>query len=179
MTEIAKNFGDALYDLSLEENLTETVLPQLRALDEAFCGSPDFITLLAAPSLPKEKRCAILDESFRDQVHIYVLNFLKILVERGYIRQFSGCCQEYYNRFNEDNGILPVTAVTAAPIPASLKEKLEKKLQAVTGKTVQITYHLDPDCIGGIRLDMDGKRLDDTVQSHLEQIRASLKSTVL
>lgn len=179
MTEIAKNFGDALYDLALEERLTETILPQLRALDAAFAETPKFITLLAAPSLPKEKRCAILDESFRGQVHLYVLNFLKMLTERGYIRQFANCCQAFYSRFNEDNGILPVTAVTAVQIPAPLKEKLERKLCAVTGKTVQMTYAIDPECIGGIRLDLDGRRLDDTVRNHLEQIRVSLKSTVL
>lgn len=179
MTETAKTFGDALYDLARDENLAKEILSELQVLDTAFAAEPDFITLLSAPSIPKEERCHILDESFRDRVHIYVLNFLKILTERGYMREFSGCCQEYRNRYNEDNGILPVRAVTAVEIPAALKERLEQKLCAVTGKVVDMTYAIDPDCIGGIRLDMDGTRLDGTVRCRLDDVRAALKGAVL
>lgn len=179
MTEIAKTFGDALYDLARDEGLTQEILSQLQVLAEALAAEKSFTTLLAAPSVPKEERCRILDESFRDKVHIYVLNFLKILTEKGYIRQFSGCCRAFRDRYNEDNGILPVRAVTASEIPQALKDRLEQKLRDVTGKAVDMTYAIDPDCIGGIRLDMDGTRLDGTVRHQLDGIRAALKSTVL
>lgn len=179
MSQTAKTFGSALYDLAKDENLTKEILDQIQVLDEAFAVEPDFITLLSTPSIPKEERCRVLDESFRDKVHIYVLNFLKILTERGYMRTYSSCCQEYRDRYNEDNGILPVRAVTAAEIPAELKGRLERKLCAVTGKAVDMTYAIDPACIGGIRLDMDGTRLDGTVRRRLEDIRAALKGVVL
>ena len=49
----------------------------------------------------------------------------------------------------------------------------------ITGKTIELTNRVDPDVLGGIRLDYDGKRLDDTVSHRLEAIRSMLNTTVL
>lgn len=179
MSVIAKNYGGALYSLASDEGLADQILSELQVLDAAFAAEPRFLSLLSNPSIPKEERCGIADDSFRDQVHPYVLNFLKLLTEHGYAHSFSACRKEYVDRYNEAHGILPVRAVTAVEVSPALKERLEAKLRAVTGKTVDVTYTIDPDCIGGIRLDMDGSRLDGTVRRRLDDLRDALKSTVV
>jgi F-type H+-transporting ATPase subunit delta len=121
----------------------------------------------------------VLDDSLRTQVHPYVLNFLKILTEKGYVRHFSGCCQVFKKQFNKDHGILPVTAVTTIPLSDELREKLIQKLESVTGKRVELECRVDPECLGGVRLDLDGMQLDGTVRRRLDEIRNILKSTVL
>ena len=155
------------------------ILSQIQVLEQSFSAEPDFLRLLAAPSLSKDERIRIIDESFRGKVHPYVLNFLKLLTEKGYARQFSACAKAYKVLYNEDNGIVEVRAVTAVELTAQQEEKLLEKLQKVTGKQVQLQTRVDPSCIGGIRLDYDGKRVDGTVQNRLESIGALLKNTVL
>ena len=121
----------------------------------------------------------MLDDSLRAQVHPYVLNFLKILTEKGYMRHFSGCCQLFRQQYNCDNGIMPVTAVTKLPLSDELRRKLTEKLSSVTGKTIELECRVDPECLGGVRLDYDGKRLDDTVSHRMDAITKALKGTVL
>lgn len=179
MTQVGSVYGEALYDLCKSENLTGAVLREITVLEESFSQEPDFLRLLAAPNLGKQERCGILDESFRGKVHPYVLNFLKILTEKGYSRHFSDCCAAYREHYNLDNGILPVSAVTAVPLSEKQSEKLKEKLASVTGKTILLTNRVDPDCLGGVRLDFDGKRLDDTVAHRLESVRTMLNKTVL
>ena len=179
MTEIANVYGGALYDLAKDENLTEQFRQQLDVLDQSFAQEPAFIRLLSSPSLTKPERVQVIEDSFRSTLHPYVLNFMKILTEKGYIRHFSGCCKVYRDRYNTDNGILPVTAVTAIPLSDALRKKLADKLTTVTGKRIELTCKVDPDCLGGVRLDYDGKRLDDTVSHRLDSVRGLLKNTVL
>ena len=179
MTEVAKAYAQGLYDLAKDENLSERVLEELAVLDMSFVQTPDYLRLLAAPDLSKQERCAILDDSFRGKVHPYVLNFLKILMEKGYIRHFSECCRAYREQYNEDNGILCVRAVTAQVLTAEQLENLTRKLVNVTGKKIQLECDVDPACMGGIRLDYDGKRVDGTVQSRLASIGKLLKNTML
>jgi F-type H+-transporting ATPase subunit delta len=179
MTGIGNVYGEALYQLAKDEHLTHEILKQLQVLDESFRSEPDFIRLLASPALPKAERCQILDKSFRNQVHPYLLNFLKILTENSYIRHFSDCCKSYVGHYNQDNGILPVTAVTAVALTNAQKEKLSSKLSAITGKTVALHNKIDPAVLGGVRLDYDGIRMDDTVSHRLESIRELLNTTVL
>ena len=179
MTPVGTAYGEALYSLCLEEKITKSVLQQLQVLQNSFAKEPDFIRLLASPALSKEERCHVLDRSFRGKVHIYVLNFLKILTENGYIRYFSDCSRHYQDLYNRDNGILPVTAVTAVALTQEQRERLCRKLSAVTGKTISLTNQLDPSVLGGIRLDYDGHRVDDTVSHRLEAVRNLLNNTVL
>ena len=179
MTQVGSVYGEALYDLAKSENLTAQILQEVTVLTQSFSEEPDFLQLLAAPNLSKEERCAILDSSFRGKVHPYVLNFLKILTEKGYPRHFGDCCKAYRDCYNRDNGILPVTAVTAVKLTQAQFEKLEKKLSALTGKTVSLQNRVDPGVLGGVRLDYDGKCVDDTVSHRLDSLRGLLKNTVL
>lgn len=179
MTQVGSVYGEALYALALEENLTEDILSQLTVLCESFREEPEFIRLLSSPSIPRQERCRILDSSFRAKVHPYVLNFLKILTEKGYMKHFSECCVSYTEHYNLDNGILPVTAITAVSLTEAQAERLSGKLSQLTGKRIQLVNRVDPGCLGGVRLDYDGKRLDDTVSHRLDAIGSLLKDTVL
>ena len=116
MTQAGSVYGEALYTLALEENLTGSILDELNVLNQSFRQEPDFIRLLSSPNLSKQERCSILDNSFRGKVHPYVLNFMKILTEKGYMKHFSDCCKAYEDHYNQDNGILPVTAITAVAL---------------------------------------------------------------
>ena len=179
MTETGSVYGEALYSLAHEEGLSQVILEQLKTLDSCFAQEPDFIRLLSAPNLSKAERCQILDDSFRGKVAPYVLNFLKILTEKGYMRQFSTCVQAYRDCYNRDNGILPVTAVTAVALTEEQRSRLTGKLQKLTCKHIDLTNKLDPTVLGGMRLDYDGKRIDDTVAHRLNAVRNWLKNTEL
>ena len=179
MTEIANVYGGSLYELAKDESLSKQLLDELAVLGEAFAQEPAFLRLLSSASLAKSERCQIIEDSFRSNFHPYVLNFLKILTEKGYIRHFPECCKVYRERYNVDNGILPVTAVTAVPMSDALRQKLADKLTAITGKTIDLVCRVDAECLGGVRLDYDGKRLDDTVSHRLDAVRSVLKNTVL
>ena len=179
MTDAANVYGQALYELARDEGLSERILKELNVLKESFEAEPAFVQLLGTPSIPMQERCDVLDSALRDQVHPYVLNFLKILTEKGYMRHFSGCCQAFRQHYNRDTGILPVTAVTAAPLSAELRRKLSDKLSTLTGKSIELDCRVDPECLGGVRLDFDGKQVDGTIRRRLEDIRGILKNTVL
>lgn len=179
MTEAATTYGQAMYDLAREGGLAKELLGQLTILDESLRAEPGFIQLLSTPNIPKEERVRILDDSFRGKLHPYVLNFLKVLTEKGYIKHFSGCCRMYRQLYNQDNGILPVTAYTAVKLSDELRRKLTAKLSTVTGKTIELDCRIDPETLGGVRLDFDGRQIDGTVRRRLEDIRGLLKNTVL
>ena len=161
MTQIGNVYGEALYSLAREEGLSDAVLQELKLLRDAFTQEPDFVRLLSAPKLSKEERCDILDRSFRGKVQPYVLNFLKILTEKGYARYFCDCCDAYRELYNSDHGILTVKAVTAVALTDQQAAKLSNKLAAITGKTIELQNRVDPGCLGGVRLDYDGKRVED------------------
>lgn len=179
MTQTGKLYGEALYSLAAEENLAKPIGDELVVLKESFAAEPNFLRLLCTHNLSKAERCAILDGSFRRKLHPYVLSTLKILTNKGYIRHFAACCDAYKTFYNRDHGILVVTAVSAVPLTQRQSAKLKEKLSTVTGKTITLRNKVDSACYGGLRLEYDGKRIDDTVAYHLDAIRNLLKNTAL
>ena len=179
MSQIASTYAQALYDLAKEENLTGEVLQQMNALQDAFREEPEYLRLMTAANLSKEERCGILDEAFRGKVQPYVLNFMKILTEKGYMGHFTDCAKAYRDAYNADHGILPVRAVTAVAMTREQILRLTEKLEKITGKTIDLSCRIDPAVLGGVRLDYDGKRVDGTVQTRLDTVSKLLKNTVL
>ena len=179
MTEVGSVYGESLYELAKDEGITKLIGEQAAVLQQSFQQEPDFIRLLSSPNLTKAERCQILDDSFRGNVHPYLLNFMKILTEKGYMRYFCDCCDAYTDRYDQDNGILRVNAVTAVALTTEQADKLTQKLSRITGKEIALRTRIDPAVLGGIRLDYDGQRLDDTVSHRLDAIRNVLDKTVL
>ena len=174
MTELAKRYGGSLYDLAAEEKLTEELLQELQTAVDSIEAEPQYKRLLATPSVPKKERCALLDEAFRGKVHLYVLNFLKILCEKGTLRELPGCARAFRVKYNQAHGILEATATSAIPMTAEQTERLHEKLEAVTGKKIDLKTKVEPGVLGGIRLDIEGTELDGTVQNRLASLRRSI-----
>lgn len=179
MTETAKVYGDSLYELSLEENSAAAMLTELDGVVELFRQNPDYKRLLSEPSLPRAERLGLLDEAFRGRTDPYLLNFMKLLCERGSIGELAGCARQFRRRYNQDNGILEATVTSAVALTDAQKAALGKKLSDMTGKKVDLTEKVDPSLLGGLRLDMEGQRFDGTVQNRLDKLRNTLANTVL
>ena len=178
MTAAGAEYGGALYELAAEEGLEEVVLQQLCEVRRLLAENPAYEKLLAMPSVPKAERCAALDEAFGGQVEVYLLNFLKLLCEKGAIRTLPDCLAEYRARYNEAHGILEATAVTAVPMSAGQADALKKKLESITGKTIAMTARVEPGCLGGVRLEVEGTQLDGTVKNRLDEMRRLLAATL-
>ena len=179
MTQVANTYAQALYDLAKEEGFGKSILEELTVLKDVFAENPQYCKLLSTPDLSKQERCGILDDAFRGRVNPYVLNFMKILTQKGYIRQFPNCCDAYRGFYNEDNGILVVKAVSAIALSDAQKQKLTAKLEATTGKQIDLQCSVDAAVLGGLRLSYDGKQVDGTVQNRLDTIGKLLRNTVL
>ena len=179
MTEIARMYGGSLYDLAAEEGLETRILDELDEAAALIRNDPEYLRLLSTPSIPKKERCALLDEAFRGQVHLYVLNFLKILCEKGTLRELPGCARAYRVRYNAAHGILEATAITAVAMTAAQTEQLRQKLEMVTGKKIDLATKIDPGVLGGIRLDIEGTELDGTVQNRLASLRKNIAAATI
>ena len=179
MTEIARMYGGSLYDLAAEEGLETRILDELDEAAKLIRDDPEYLRLLSTPSIPKKERCALLDEAFRGQVHLYVLNFMKLLCEKGALRELPGCARAYRIRYNAAHGILEATAITAIAMTAAQTEQLRQKLETITGKKIDLATKIDPSVLGGIRLDIEGTELDGTVQNRLATLRRNIAAATL
>ena len=174
MTELAKEYGAGLYLLAVEENVSSLLLEQMRTLRCCFKEQPEFLRLLSNMALSKAERVGIIDASLRGQVHPYLLNFLKILCERGALHEFAGCEESYRELYNKDNQVMEASVTTGEKLSDEQRERLIEKLRQMTGKQIDLLEKVDPKVVGGVLLEMNGQRYDNTVRHRLESIRRAM-----
>jgi F-type H+-transporting ATPase subunit delta len=81
--------------------------------------------------------------------------------------------QELLVRDIEDSlatrGIVVANVTTAYPLTATLKAEIAK---LVGSKTLQFRESVDPSVLGGVRIDIPGKRFDGTIRHKLQALKA-------
>lgn len=174
----AKSYGQALYELSAEAGIEESVRAQLAVICEALEAQPSYMNLMDTPAVGSEEKCRLLKEAF-DGAQELLCNFLCILCEKRSFYSLPACKRTFDTAYDEAHSILRATALTACPMEDRQKEALIKKLSAMTGKTVELENRVDPTLIGGIRLRYGGVQLDDTIRSRLDTLRRSLGDAII
>ena len=174
MTEAEKENGEALYELCNEENCAQGVGEQLDTVCGLFRAEPKYPRILQDPALPKGERLQMLDEAFGGGVHPYLLNFMKILCEKSAVEMLPGCAEQFRVLYNEDRGLLPVTATSAVALTEGQRQALMEKLSKLTGKTILLENKVDESLMGGVKVNYDGKELDGSVAGRLETLRRLL-----
>ncbi len=174
MTELAKEYGAGMYALAAEEKIEKDVLAEMGTLRRCFKEQPKFVRLLSNMSLSKEERLQIIDSTLRGQVNAYVLNFLKILCERGALSEFAGCEEAYRELYNQEHGVVEAHVTTGEKMSDDQRERLIEKLRQMTGKEVVLLEKIDPKVMGGVLQEMNGERYDNTVRHRLESVRRAM-----
>ncbi len=179
MADVVKEYGKALYELSVEENRQSEYLGQIRYLRKLFRDNPDFLTLLRTPTIPKEERMAVIDRILGGQFEPFLCSFLKLMTRKGHATSIPSCFDEYERLWYEHSGILVANVVTAVPLTSEQKNALLARLETKTGTAVEMRCSVDASLLGGASITLDGKRFEGSVRERLNALREQLSQTTL
>ena len=179
MTQTARLYGGSLYDLAAEEQLTDTVMQQMTEVRQLFRENPDYPRLLGEPSIPRDERMKLIEDAFGAQTERYLVNFIKLLCEKNLLGEYAGCCEEFIRRYNADCNIAEAVVTSAVALSESQMEALKIKLEKISGKQVSLIQKTDRSVVDGLRVEIEGKLLDGTVQSRLSGISRKLNEIIV
>lgn len=179
MTSTAEIYGNSLYALAEEDNIANTVLSEIHAVDEIIRANPDYMRILREPSIAKTDRLKLIDDAFSGKIHVYLLNFLKILCENGIVNEFPACAKQFTRKYNEANGISEAYVTSALELSDDQKDALRKKLEAISGRKIILIEKTDKDMVAGIKVELDGKQFDGTVSGRIKTIRKRVSDIIV
>ena len=178
MTKTAVLYGGSLYDLAQETDSTQELLEQFEVVRDVFRENPEYLRLLSEPSLAASVRCGLIDEAL-PEANRYLVNFLKLLCERGLLGDLGGCCEEFTRRYREDAGIACAVVTSAMPLDEKQQEALKHKLEELSGKKVLLTVREEKSLLGGIKVELEGRELDGSVKGRLTEISRRISEVSL
>ena len=171
MTTTSREYAEALFELAAQAGLTKETSEGLETVMSALMQTPAYRALLASPAIAKEERLNALSASFSGKIPDILLAILRMMVSRGHVSALDGMARDYEELARGYRGEAMAVVTSAVPLKeaetVALRAKLEKKL----GRMVTLRCQVNPDLIGGIRVEVDGRIIDGSIRNKLEEIK--------
>lgn len=167
---ISKEYGEAIFALAMENNALDEYGEALDTISAAFNDAPDYVSLLASPSVPKSERINAIQTAFASLPE-HIVSFTSLLCESGRIREFNECVKEYKALCDASRQLSTAIVTSSVELTENEKQKLTEKLEQRAGKSVLAEYRIDKSLIGGLIIEMDGTVLDGSIKSRLKEVK--------
>jgi F-type H+-transporting ATPase subunit delta len=170
MEEIAEVYARALFEAAKEDGVLDRVHDELGQFADALDSDRNLQIFLFSPYFSSEEkkdgvRKIVTDADER------LLNFLELLAERHRMPVLFRIRRAFDGLWADENKLLPVTVTSATELDAGLVDSIGKRIEEQTGRRVELSSNVDPDVLGGLRVQVGNMVLDATVRNRLEQLR--------
>ena len=170
MAELSKEYASALFSLACEKELLGEIKSNIEEIKTLLDQNKGYLDILSSPALTISNRHSLIDEAFGNK-NEYVVSFLKLLCDNGYISSLNECINDFFALVKELENRDVAKIYYAFELTSEQKEKLVKKLMGITKKEIDPIYIEDKDLIGGIKIELDGRVLDGSLSSRLNNIK--------
>jgi F-type H+-transporting ATPase subunit delta len=176
LSQIARPYASALFDLAKADNSVAAVeqgLDQLLALANQ---SPDFARFLRSPVINTEDKAvamnALLDKA---KAHTTVGNFVKVVARNGRLFALGAIIAAFKTLAAGHRGEVAADVTSAVPLTAAQASSLGETLKAKIGKSVTLTQHVDPSLIGGLVVKVGSQMIDSSLKTKLAAMKIAMK----
>ena len=175
MTDLSREYAEALFALAAEIDQTKAYLEALDTAAALLADNPEYVELLACPAVSKDERDGLLAQTFGQILPEQVLSFIQLLCAHGRIRSLTDCIAEYRLLYQTAVAMSTAEVTSAVPLTEDEKKRLSETLSARFGRTVTLVCTVDESLLGGMVVRVDGKVLDGSLRSRLHAVKEVMK----
>lgn len=172
---VSKTYGDALFELAVEENRTDSLMEEILMLQTVLKENKDFEKILEHPEISKQNKLQVIEDVFKGKISDALTGFLRIVVTKGRYKDLPDIFAYFIARVKEYRKIGVAQVTSAISLSDVQKQKIEKKLLDSTQyETMEIEYKVDESLIGGLLIRIGDRVVDSTIRHRLNSLTASL-----
>lgn len=108
-----------------------------------------------------------------------VLETLAAMQRENDLDLVAEVAKQYKELLDTEDRTVSVTVTTAVPMDEALRAKVREKAEHDLDAPIYLVERVDPAIIGGIMLEVRGKRYDASVRAQLANIRKTLSSSFI
>jgi len=175
-SDIAKRYAKALFEIARGEEKIEAIYSELKSFSSVLEENENLREFFANPIFDQfDKKVVITEILEKISVSVITSNFLKLLVDKKRIDildEIEVCYEKY---MDDALNKARVSLKTAFPLSDALSEKIQKQLESLTGKNVEMIIDEDPSLLGGVVIGIGDTLYDGSVKAQLRSIRELIR----
>ncbi|HEX6972321.1 MAG TPA: ATP synthase F1 subunit delta [Limnochordia bacterium] len=176
--KLARRYGRALCEVALVRDELDRVEQQLKALLGVLQQHPEVKRQLDhRQRTAAEKKAvlqAILGEALSEPPLGTVQRFLNLLIDKRREAYLEEIVAAFVECADQARGIVEAVATVAVPLSEAEQAALQARLREWSGCDVRLRVVIDESVIGGVKVRIKDRVIDDTVKHRLERLRAAI-----
>ena len=172
---IPNRYAKALYKFAHEEKCADKVYLQMKRLSECYAALPELKKTVDNPFLPVADREKVLLSASGAEKDGCLDKFIMMVIKSNRECFMREMALAYGKLYREANKIAQVNITTATELPEDkLSQIIEVVSHKLNGMTVEKTVSVDPELIGGFKVQVDSMVLDTSIKNELKKLRIKL-----
>ena len=102
---ISKTYGDALFELAVEENKVDDLLEEIGQLQKILKENDDFGRLMTHPKINKDEKIRVVSDVFKNRISDELLGFLTIIISKDRYQEINGILDYFLTEVKKYKGI--------------------------------------------------------------------------
>jgi F-type H+-transporting ATPase subunit delta len=174
---IADVYAESLFELADEAGVLSETAKELTEIAVVMEGFPELNRLLTLPTLTAAEKQDIISKVFGGRISELSEHFLSVLAAKRRVPYYGKIIAEFHNRYNRSQGLQDVSVSSCVPLTDEQKVTLTEKLTEKYKKQIKLHCKIDPSLVGGIVIETNGKTIDGSVKTKLDELRQLLAAT--
>lgn len=168
---INTNYAKALLSLAEERGAADRVADDMRTVEAVCAESRELVVVFANPTVPHDKKAAVVRALFGGHVSDETMAFLLFVVKKNRSVNLRGISGSYLEQWRQMRGIILTDLVTHQPIDDTARTTVTQMVAAHTGKTVELHDRTDSHMLGGFKLEFDHNMYDARIRTKIRKLR--------
>lgn len=173
---LPRRYAKAFYEFACEKDYSTRAYELMQCLAQTFANNTALNQVMANPYVSSDEKIKLLrTASGANDTDTPLDDLFKLLVKNGRIDQARGIALAYNEIYRKMNNICDVHVESAAPLTPADTERIKHMIERhLKGATIEYTFTVNPELIGGFVVTVDSQRLDASVKNELDQLRLNL-----
>jgi len=170
----AKHLAIALYSVSERNGVLDSVHRSLNKVIKLVKIESQFRAFVQSKRIQGDQKATILNTVMGEEGHPLVAELLSHLKGSQATTILRDVADLFNRRYKAGRNIVSVKGTLADEISEEEKYSLKSSLDQILGKDTDLSLDVDESLIGGIRLRIENRFLDATVQNQMQTLRSEL-----
>lgn len=172
---IARPYAEAVFKSAQATNTINEWSAMLK-FAASVANDPQIRSLIGNPSVSARQLADIFLELGKNKLNEAGRNLILLMAENGRLDVLPQVSELFEQLKSQHEGVLEAKIVSAFPLNATQLRKLITALERKFGHEINATVSVDPELIGGVKIEIGDEILDSSVRGKLNAMAVALKS---
>ena len=172
-SKITKRYAKSLIELSIERGQLTNSYNDLVLVNKVCAENSDFTLMLKSPIIGTEKKLAIINSIFSNQLSKLTLLFIEIITKKKRESLLSSIAENFVELYKTHNKIISASVITSVPIDNTIRDKIISLVKKNTEFEVELNEKINKEIIGGSIINIGDYQLDSSVKTQLQNLKNS------